>query len=272
MNNIIVAVKKFFKNKNTVTLIALIVALGGLYYVYNWRINVKTQPVVVPYASQSIGPRTYITNDMIATKKVPGGVVTQSVILNKKEIIGKYVNKDAVIPENGLFYDTAVVKWEEISNTLYSDIPNGHTIVDLKVNKNLTYGNSIYPGNYIDLYYIGPGKAGGDKRKVVGKFIESIRVLAVTDSQGQNVFETKGTPKSPSYLIFSVDDEYHILLRKALLVSGAEIFAVPRNASYSENPKETRVVSSAIREIIETKTTDVEQDNAKSNSITNGGM
>lgn len=248
MNNIIVAVKKFFKNKNTVTLIALVVALGGLYWVYNWRIRVETQPVSVPYAVRAIGPRTYIADEAVGTKKVPGGVVTGEVYTNKTEIVGKYVNKDAVVPVNGLFYKTAVVEWEEISETIYSNIPDGHTIFYLPVNQNKTYGNSIFPGNYIDLYY--KSSDSKDSSKImVGKFVESIRVLAVTDGQGNNVFETIDNLKSPGYLIFSVDEELHLLLRKAVF-SGGDIFPVPRNAAYSDNPKPTAVVNSTIENYI----------------------
>lgn len=248
MNNIIVAVKKFFKNKNTVTLIALVVALGGLYWVYNWRIQRATQPVNVPYAVQAIGPRTYISEEAIATKKVPGGVVTGEVYTNKTEIVGKYVNKDAVVPLNGLFYKSAVVEWDEISDTIYSNIPDNHTIFYLPVNQNKTYGNSIFPGNYIDLYY--KHQDANDASKImIGKFVESIRVLAVTDGKGTNIFETIDELQSPAYLIFSVDEELHLLLRKAVF-SGGDIFPVPRNAKFSENPKETTVVNSTIKNYI----------------------
>ena len=248
MNSLIVGVKKFLKNKNTVTIIGLIVALAFLYFAYNWRIERKTQPVVVPYATVSIGPRDYITDEMISTKKVPGGIVNSDVILNKSEIVGRYVNKDAVIPVNGLFYKDTVVKWEDISDTIYSNIPDNHTIVNLEVNKNTTYGNSIFPGNYIDLYY---KRVDNNGNVVIGKFIESIRVLTVTDGSGQNIFETKDTPNAPKYLIFSVDEELHLLLKKTIYLGNGELFPVPRNAEYSKNPKETKVVNSAIQKYIE---------------------
>lgn len=254
MNSLLVGVKKFFKNKNTVTIIGLVFALGFLYFAYNWRIERKTQPVVVPYATSAIGPRTYITSEMVSTKKVPGGIVTGDVLLNKSEIVGRYVNKDAVVPTNGLFYKSAVVKWEEISDAIYSNIPDGHTIVNLEVNQNTTYGNSIYPGNYIDLYY--KHQDPDDTNKImIGKFIESIRVLAVTDGSGKNIFETKDIPGAPKYLIFSVDEKYHLLLKKAIY-TGGDIFPVPRNASYSINAKPTTIVNSKIQNYILDKTYD----------------
>lgn len=256
MNSLLVGVKKFFKNKNTITIIALVFSLGFLYFAYNMRIEKRTQPIVVPYAVSAIGPRTFISADMVSTKKVPGGIVTGEVILNKNEIIGYYVNKDAVIPQNGLFYETAVVKWEEISDAIYSDIPDNHTIVNLKVNRESTYGNSIYPGNYIDLYYKANDSTLDSNKIMIGKFIESIRVLAVTDGSGKNIFETKGTPAEPEYIIFSVDEKYHLLLKKAMYVGGGEIFIVPRNAAYSKNPKSTTIVNSIIESYILDKTYD----------------
>ena len=149
-----------------------------------------------------------------------------------------------------------VVEWDKISETIYSDIPDGHTIVYLDVNKNTTYGNSIFPGNYIDLYYKGTEKG----KVVVGKFIESIRVLAVTDGSGKNIFETAGVPAEPSYLIFSVDEDLHLLLKKAIY-TGADIFPVPRNASYSENPKDTQVVNAYIKNLVLEKAYNLQEDN-----------
>ena len=249
MDNLFIGVKKFFTNKNTVTIICVVFSLLLLYYVYNWRIKKETQPVVVPYAATSIGPRTYITDDMVKTKKVPGGVVSRNVILNKSEIVGKYINKDAVVPSNGLFYKDAVVSWSDISDALYSNIPNGHTIVNLDVTLNDTYGNSIFPGNYIDLYVKIGQDIDGKKQMTIGKFIESIKVLAVTDSMGNNIFETNAEVQTPKYLVFSVDEDYHVLLKKAKMLN-IEIFPVPRNANYSKNPKDTAIVNSKIQDYI----------------------
>lgn len=255
MQSLLIGVKRFFKNKNTVTIIAIVVSLGVLYYFYSWRITKATEPQIVPYAQVVIGPNTYISSDMISTKKVPGKVVSGNVILDRSKIMGKYVNSDAVIPVNGLFYEDAVVPWEEISQTLYSNIPDDHTIFYLKVDKSSTYGNSIFPGNYIDLYYF-TRKDGGI---TIGKFIESIQVLAVTDGNGKNVFETAGNPGTPSYLIFSVDEDLHLLLRKTIFVDGEHsLIPVPRNASYSENATKTTIVSSKIQKMILDRTVDVE--------------
>ena len=154
-------------------------------WVYNARIQKKIAPVSVPYAVRDIGPGIQITSDMVSTKKVPGGIVSKNTIMNTKDVIGKYVSNKAVIPKNSIFYTTTVVNWEDLPSSLYEDIPVGNTIVALPVTMDTTYGNSIYPGNYIDLYFVSNKKTSDGDKLMLGKFIESIKVLAVTSSDGK---------------------------------------------------------------------------------------
>ena len=245
MGSMLIGIKRFFKNKNTVTIIAILASLGILYGAYYLRIKKATDPVSVPYATREIGPRTLITAEMVAVKKVPGGIVKGGAITNKNQIIGKYVANDAVIPVNGLFYNTMVVNWEDMPSSEFEDIPDCYTVYALKVDSETTYGNSIFPGNYIDLYYKTSKVVNRQQVVWFGKFIESIKVLSVTDSLGNNVFETNGDPGSPSYLLFSVPNKVFRLLKIAERSSGT-IIPVQRNANYSKNPKQTAIVSFAV--------------------------
>ena len=68
---------------------------------------------------------------------------------------------------------------------------------------------------------------------MVGKLIENVKILAVLDANGDNVFadiENKGTP---AMVIFAVPEEYHILVRKAMYLRTYEatLIPVPTNAS-----------------------------------------
>ena len=263
MNNIMISVKRFFKNKNTVTILAIIAALGILYWAYDYRIKSKTQPVNVPYATKMIGPREVITPEMVSVKKVPAAVAVEGVLTNRNKIIGKYVSNKAVIPEGSLFYDKMLVDWDKLPSSLYENIEASDTVIYLPVNLATTYGNSIYPGNYIDLYFkdnkrVGTGASTGTKL-YLGKFIESIKVLAVVDKDGNDVFETAGDPLDPAYLMFSVSDEaptyYYTTIKKAL-AKNSVIFPVPRDAEYSnkEKAKPTRYATQAIVDFINEKT------------------
>ena len=58
MNNILIGLKRFFTNKNTVTIICVLGIVFFLYFGYNWRIKKSTEPLSVPYAKEEIQPRT----------------------------------------------------------------------------------------------------------------------------------------------------------------------------------------------------------------------
>ena len=261
MQNILIGIKRFFKNKNTVTIIAVLVSLALLYVAYDWRITKATNPTSVVYAKSTIGPRTLITKDMVSTKKVPGELV-EGIYQLSKDVVGKYVLSNAVIPKNGLFYKDYLGTWDDVSDSIQTFIEPGHTLFYLEVSKDSTYGNSIFPGNYIDLYFKSSNvtESPYNNKLVIGKFIESIKVLAVTDSSGHNVFETASNPGSPRYLIFSVDEELHLLLRKTNYAFPDSLFAVPRNKDYSLNPKPTKIVNSQIQSIILNKTYNIAEE------------
>ena len=67
MNNFSTSLKRFFTNKNTVTILGVLVGIAVLYFGYTWRINQQVEQIGVLVAKQDIQPRTKITNDMVET-------------------------------------------------------------------------------------------------------------------------------------------------------------------------------------------------------------
>ncbi len=113
-----------------------------------------------------------------------------------------------------------------------------------------TYGNSVYPGNYVDLYF----KGVEDGKIILGKLVQNVKVLAVKDSSGRHVFENTAENRSPSQIIFAVTDEMHELLRIAEYISNQELILVQKNVSYKiEDTKEivTEITSEEIKTFIE---------------------
>ncbi len=264
MEGLKIGLKRFFKNKNTVTILAVLLCLFIIYYAYYFRIKSKTDPISVPYALKEISPRMQVSANMVGTIKVPKSMVGNNVIKNSSEVIGKYVSSNAVIPSGSLFYRKVLVNWEDLPSSLYSDIEKGYTVVYLPVTLESTYGNSIFPGNYIDLYYVVTDSNG---KLILGKLIESIKVLAVVDSEGNSVFEKSTDLNPPAYLMFAVNEDYHLLLRKASYLSGT-IFPVPRNAEYSLKPGETKISSSYLESYILSQTINVSEEDMKDMTTT----
>ena len=254
MNNLKASMKKFLGNKNTVTILGVILCLIILYIGYNYRINSKVELVQVPYAKETIQPRTYITQSMIGTMNVPKSFLVGKYYTRTENIVGKYSNYNTIIAEGSLFYTDLVVSKEDLPDSAFQDVPEGYTVINYPVTIASTYANSMAPGSYINIYY----KSLNDNDEIMfGKFISNIKVLDVKDSSGQHVFENSEETRTPAYMLFAVPEETHLLLRKALYLDeyDVELILIPNTATLTDEDKNTvRVSSDDIENFINSKT------------------
>ena len=269
MNNLIVGFKKFLTNKNTVTVVGVLAAIVILYIGYNMRINQAITPITVPYALEEIDPGVQITEDMVGTKEIPQSMSDGTIITDSADVIDMYSSADSVIPEGSLFYTRSVVSREQLPGSIILDYPRGYVLYNLDVDMASTYSNSIYPGNYIDIYLkvqnvVDPNNpaASGDDRIMVGKLLENVKVIAVYDSDGNNVFANLDDKTVPAQIIFAVPEEYHILLRKASFLRAyeSEIIPVPTAESLEDDPGDVKLSSEDLKNFINNVTAMTEED------------
>jgi hypothetical protein len=256
VRGLVLSFNKLLKNKNAVTFLCVFAGVIVLWVGYNYRFNSAVNPVEVPYAITEIKPRTKIEDSMIGIVKIPGSMLTSGIVTTKESVIGKYVNYNTIIPAGSLFYKNVLVDWSDMPDSAWADIKDGYTVIALPVSVESTLGNSIRPGNVIDLYY---AATESDGRLLLGKLIESIEVLAVKDSTGKNVFDDASNPGTPAYLVFAVSEELHLLLRKATYLSG-DIIPVQRNANYTNSLKPPTVSSEYIRDFILSQTVNLDSE------------
>ena len=263
MGNLTGSFKKFLQNKNTVTVVGVVVAIIVLYFAYTMRINAAISPVIVPYATEQIPAGTQITQGMVDTREVPPSMLKGEVIQNVGEIVDKYSAADTVIPEGSLFYKRCVVEKEQLPANIILEYPKGHVLYNLAVNTQSTYGNSVYPGNYIDIWIkavnrIDEGEAiTRDADKIMyGKLISNIKILAVKDSSGQPVFQNIDEHRTPAMIVFALPEEYHILLTKVSYMKSYDttIQLIPTNEGLKDEPGQTVISSEQLKEWINNHT------------------
>ena len=234
MNNLVASAKKFFKNKNVVTIIGVVVILILLYIGYSTQINNAVEPVQVPVATQTIQPRTEITDDMVQMVDMPNVSLSDNVIRSRTQIVGKYSNVNSVIPEGSMFYTDTVISEDELPDAAFAKVKSGEVVYNFPVDMESTYGNSIFPGNMIDIYMkVGNGT---DERIMLGKLIENVEVLAVKDSSGRAVFENTSEDRTPAMLIFGLKSDLYTILKKASYMEslGVELYPVPHGGEVAE--------------------------------------
>jgi hypothetical protein len=193
---------------------------------------------------------------MVGYTNIPPAMMMGNIISKGSNVIGKWSNYNTMIPKGSLFFEDSVVEASQLPDSAFINIPEGYTAYNLTVNTESTYGNSIFPGNYIDLYF----KAlNADGKIIVGKLVSNIKVLAVKDKNGNHVFENSQDAKTPSIIIFAVPEEMHIMLRKASYLSNvktvsAELIPVPSTESYSTEPGSITLSSQYLKSFIEVNT------------------
>ena len=230
MNNLLESFKRFFKNKNTVTIIGVIVILVLLYIGYSSQINKAVNPVTVYVATETIQPRTEITSDMVQTIDMPNISVSEDVLLSRDSIVGRYSNINSVIPKGSMFFKDMVVDKQDLPDAPFMKLKEGNVAYNFPVDMQTTYGNSIFPGKFVDIYMkIGNG---ADEKVMIGKLIENVEVLAVKDSAGRAVFENTSEERTPAMMIIGLSQDHYNLLIKAYYLSdlGVVLYPVPREA------------------------------------------
>lgn len=274
MNNLVISIKRFFKNKNTVTILGVLVVLVLLYWGYSSQVNGAVAPVTVPVAAQTIQPRTEITDAMLSSIEVPSIAVTENVYTSANAIIGKYSNVNTVIPKGSMFFYQTLIDKQDLPDSAFVEVGEGKVPYLFSVNQESSFMNSIYPGNKIDIYM----KANDTSGKVmIGKLIADLEVIAVKDSSGRNVFENTEEERQAAYFVFGLEEEIHILLRKATYLSGVELIPVPHGGTVASDG-ETRVSTEYLKNYINANTvvlegqegTSSKTDTTKENSTQTG--
>lgn len=266
--------ERLFHNKSIVTLISLVACIIILFIAYRYRVNSAINAVSVPIASRDLASREEITEDSFTTVKVAQSMLTSNVILNKNDLIGKYVNYNTFIPEGGMFFKSSVVTWDQMPDSAWSGIGEGYTVFSLSVDSSSTYGNSIYPKDKIDLFYQNTinGKI------FIGPLVSGIEVLAVKDSSGRHIFKKSAEQSNARQLIFAVSDKdentnnednesLFALLEKASYISGGKIIVIPRNADY--NAVNTSIGNKEVIKFITDNSNDYIQDTVDNVKVDN---
>lgn len=249
------AVKRFIGNKNVVTILGIALSIGILVVGYFIRVNNSVSTQSIPFAKKELTARSIIGDGDVGNVRISQSYITSAgnVITSAQEVYGKAVAYYSNIPAGSLFYSSSIMDPEALPNAAFKDIGEGNTIYSLSVNAEKTYSNSIRPGDYIDLYLTATDPFNEDNI-VFGCFIESIRVLGVKNDFGANILKNGSNYGNPNQLLFTVDDEYYLLLKDAEFL-GLDLIPVLHNAAYTQKgtKESTKVSSEYLKSIITSK-------------------
>ena len=141
MGNLLVKLKRFISNKNTVTILCVLAGILVIYIGYNWRVNKDTSPTSVPYANKTLSSGTVITKEDISYVEVSSSVLSKAknMVTNANSIIGKSVSYGDTIQANGFFFKDDLKDPKDNSYYPLASMAEDEEAVTLTVNLHTTY-------------------------------------------------------------------------------------------------------------------------------------
>ena len=240
-------ISNFLKNKNTVTILGVVLIILIIYFGYTMRINQEIKPIDVYYAIDTIQPKTLITDDMIGVMRVPQSFIKGTYYRSYNDIVGKYSNYNTMIAAGSIFYTDLLIEEANLPDAVLYDINEGERLVAFPVTMESTYGNSIMPESLVDVYV----KMVRDGGKIVyGEFFNKVKILGVKDSSGNNVFESTESTKTPAFVYFSLPENKYLLfsalnyIKDEYSAYSIEVVLVPNTIKYESDALATEVSSS----------------------------
>jgi len=260
--------KKNVMSKELVTILGVIAIVAILYFTYNYQLNKNLElQTSIPIANGKILPGTRITSENIKYIEVPASTLNEiKAITNAQDIIDKYVNYDTMIPENSFFYSEILSATDTAPNSRFKDLLENDAAIMIDVDLQKTYGNSIMPGDVVDIYADAtvPNKK-GEIEYIAGPLVTGAKVLAVIDGSGNDVFANHENKLTPAYFIFTLDSDIIKLIRKAQKLSvstyAMSLYPVIDGKSYKSDGTSTLVNESQITELIKQATIDIKDNN-----------
>ena len=260
--------KKKGLSRELVTIIGVLAIVAILYFSYTYQLNKNLEIISrVQVAKQKINAGSRITSDDLDYIDVPASTLnTVRAVTNAQEIIGKYVNYDTIIPANSFFYSEALSTTDTAPNSIFKDLVEQDAAIMIAVDLEKTYGNSIMPGDVVDIYADAINTdSKGKTEYITGPLVTGAKVLAVLDSSGENVFANHENKRYPSYFVFTLNSEIIKLIRKAQKLSSSqysmELYPVVDGKTYRTDGTSTLVNQSQIVDLIENATVDIKDNN-----------
>lgn len=207
------------KYKSLISLLITLV-MGVLCVAYYYQTIAEVSDLIeVPVALHPIGSRTLITEEDIQMIRMPKCFTLNNVILDKNEVIGKYVRPYQSIATNSLFYEELVVGEKNMNDAHLFSLNKGEVAMSIDVNMKTSYANSILVGHRIDLYFLGKARMNDDQHQqaiVHGEVVKNARVIAVKDKDGKSIEEHTALESSVVVVALSQEDAHLIAIAKVM--------------------------------------------------------
>ena len=161
----------------------------------------ETVDVVV--ANETIGPRTVISEHHVKTIAIVKGTIDSNVYISREDILGKVVSFDSTIYAGSLFFKQSIEDVDGVIDAPLIALKPGQSAVSLGVDMIKSTGNTLLPGQYVDVVLTLPIR---NKNPLVDVIFQQVRVLAIKDRYGYDMSDSK-SQKVPHVVLLALYQE-----------------------------------------------------------------
>lgn len=179
---------------------AILVCNGLLFDV---AVKNSVDYIEIPVAAVLITPRTKISESHIRMERVPSAMVSDSIHKSIDDIVDLWVKYSVTLAPGSFFYHEYVEVAENVGDHPQLMLEHGQGVASLAVDLLTSAGNTLLPGQYVDIVFTSK-----DKRKpiVSDVIFRSVRVLAVKDRNGLDMSDPK-SQKIPAVALLALNQQ-----------------------------------------------------------------
>lgn len=217
-----------------ISLLGAVILMGAIAGYQKWTVKKEIDLQTVVYTVKDIPQGTQITKDMVREYQVPGRTIPPNAVRSVKEVIGKYTAPGFGLSTNSLVFKDKLLDKSQLPNIATLDLKENEETFSLLVDIEGSLGNSILPGDHVNLIFrtmVTETGNGGQiiKKPVYGTIAANVRVTAAKDANASDVFngneftqnnddvQQKKRPLTKLY-VFAVTPEQNEILNKAKML------------------------------------------------------
>lgn len=177
-------------------------------------IHALTKTVEVIVVSETLGPRSMIESKHVSVISMPKNTVPTNVFLDESDVVGKFVSFDASLYRGMFFFVDAIESIDTVNDAPLLRLKEGQVAVSIGVDVLKSIGNTLLPGQYVDLVHTFVIRNGNP---IVDTIFNDVRVLAIKDRYGLDMSDSK-SQKVPHVILLAINhsdaNDFYLALRK----------------------------------------------------------
>ncbi len=166
-------------------------------------VNTMSKSTQVYVAKSKLIPRIPITEDDLEVINMPKHLIPSNIIQNKDEIIGKVIAYDSSVYQGMFFFSEALDDPIQSKDAPLLRLKENQVAVSLGVDVIQSLGNTLLPGQYVDIVYTYPIR---NQNPIVDTIYKNVRVLSLKDRYGLDMDDPK-SQKAPHVILLALNHE-----------------------------------------------------------------